>query len=130
MKLFQKHILVITLGVIGLFAFNGCYYDNQAELHPGTNACDTAGTISYATRIAPIMTSRCGAGDASCHKGDASSSAIGLDTYDGVSQSADNTLIDAIVQNGNVSNMPKGGGKLDDCSIALIQIWINQSKPQ
>ncbi|MFN8155378.1 MAG: hypothetical protein U0Y08_13890 [Bacteroidia bacterium] len=116
-----------------MLMFSSCYYDNAEELNPnfGQNGnCDTAGVISYSGRIAPLMTAYCGStgsSASSCH-GNGSSSGIPLVTWQQVSDAASDNLMDAIRHENGASPMPKGGGKLDDCSILVIQKWIDEGK--
>lgn len=123
----------IILGTMVLMFLNSCYYDNAEELNPNfgqTGACDTNGTISYSGRIAPLMTTYCGStgGSATACHGNGSSSGIPLVTWQQVSDAASNNLMDAIRHENGASPMPKGGGKLDDCSITVIQKWIDEGK--
>ncbi|CAN5486130.1 hypothetical protein BH11BAC1_BH11BAC1_17530 [soil metagenome] len=115
------------LSVIGFCT--GCYYDNMEELHPNfATVCDTTSvTISYNTDIIPILTSGCGISDNACHNTDNSASNIGLETYAGVMTQVtpDNLFLKSIVHDPVTSAMPKGGGKLDECSIMKIESWIN-----
>ncbi len=107
----------------------GCYYDNLEELHPDIGGvCDTTNvTISYAADVAPIVSSSCGITDNACHNTNSSDSQIGLETYAGVvaSISPDNRFLLSIIHDPDANEMPKGGGKLDECSISKIESWIN-----
>ena len=119
---------LIFLALTGLCS--GCYYDNLEEIHPTLGmSCDTTGIVaSYANDIVPILASGCGISDNACHNTDNSDSEIGLETYAGVTAqiSPNDVFLKSITHDPNVSAMPKGGGKLDDCSILKIQSWINQ----
>lgn len=119
--------LLFILAALGLTT--GCYYDNLEELHPavGTTCDTTSVTISFAGDIVPVLSSGCGSGDMACHNTDNSDSGIGLETYDGVVAqiTADNLFLKSILHDPNASAMPKGGGKLDDCTIMKIESWIN-----
>ncbi|MFM7729106.1 MAG: hypothetical protein ACKO7B_20580, partial [Flavobacteriales bacterium] len=50
-------------------ALSGCYYDNFEELNAAEllKPCDTSGTMSFQNDIQPILTSRCGTDNSSCH---------------------------------------------------------------
>ncbi len=117
----------------GLTLLSACYYDSVEELDPNFGQignCDTAGVISFSQRIQPILTTYCGtSGSAasSCHGNNATSS-IPLVTHADVSLSASDNLMDAIRHENGASAMPKGGGKLDNCRITLIQKWIDEGK--
>lgn len=131
----MKRILSIGIftGFASLMLFSSCYYDNAEELNPNfgqSGNCDTAGTISYSGRIAPLMTAYCGSigsSASSCH-GESSTSGLPLVTWQEVSDAAADNLMDAIRHENGASPMPKGGGKLDDCSILVLQKWIDEGK--
>ncbi len=115
-------------------ALGGCYYDNQAELHPSTY-CDTSGTVSFANDILPIMNTSCGAQRSDCHQNNATASGYGLANYTDV----DFTVVDngdvflkSITHDPSIPSkwMPKGvSSKIDDCSIQKIEAWLNQGRP-
>lgn len=114
--------------LVSLVFFAGCYADNLQELHPQlllNNNCDTTGTMSYQTHIQPVLTNSCGSNN-SCHNAQNSSGVI-LETYDGVKAAVnDGKLLSSILWDGNASQMPKNSpSKLNDCSIAKIQKWID-----
>lgn len=132
----MKYSGIYLLGGVLLIAvaslFQSCYYDNYEELNPafGTTTCDTNRTISFSTQVQPIMTGYCGSSGSQasdCH-GSSSSSGWPLVTYDDVKASADVSLMDAVRHVNGASPMPKNGGSLDDCSIAILQKWIDQGK--
>lgn len=123
---------ILTLSMV-LLLLQSCYYDNAEELNPGfgqNGNCDTAGTISFSTRVIPILTTSCGSTGSSasgCH-GNNASSGIPLVSWQQVVTAANGNLMDAIRHVNGASPMPKGGGKLDDCTIAVIQKWIDEGK--
>lgn len=124
----MKNLLLLIIAA----ALSSCYYDNIEELHPNFNTtCDTTNVaMSYARDIIPILSSSCGTTDQACHASASSESLIGLDTYTGVAeQAANGDLLKSIVHDPSVEPMPKGGGKLDDCSILKIESWINHGYP-
>lgn len=118
----------LIVSIVIILSFQSCYYDNADELNPGTAICDTSGPISFNKHIKPLQLSRCGTTDLSCHNGNNSASLIDLTTYAGTVASANGTLMDALLHINGASPMPKNAGKLDDCSIALYQKWIEQGK--
>ena len=119
---------IIKAGILlSMFSLSACYYDNLEELHVGDTPCTVPDTSSYSLHIAPIMNSSCGTSNSSCHPNRNSTNGdVGLANYMDVKDAINKGLMDAILQNGNVSNMPKGGGKLSDCHIETIQKWIDQ----
>jgi uncharacterized membrane protein len=94
--------------------------------------CDTSGTISFATKVFPVIQNNC----IGCHGNAYTSMGGGVDlrAYAQVKSNADNSrngipvLDGAIRQYTGFSAMPKNGLKLDTCSIRKIELWIQQGK--
>lgn len=122
----KKRISIICLLFLG--TLSACYYDNFEEINPGIGlqGCnDTTGSISFAAKVLPIMQSSCGTNDASCHQNNASSGFYEFNTKAGVLVSvSDNNFIQSIRHDVGARAMPKNGGKLDACSIAVIEKWL------
>lgn len=109
---------------------SSCYYDNSEELHPfsGLNTtCDTTTTISFSTNILPIFLDNCNG--STCHSSNAASAGIVLNNYATISSINNNLLLGVIKHEPGYTAMPQGGSKLSDCSITLIQKWIENAKP-
>jgi len=129
----KSNSLLFFVLMAGMAFVSSCYYDSADELNPNygqLGQCDTSGTISYSSQVAPIMTTFCGStGSAAsgCH-GTSSSSGIPLVSFQNVSDAASDNLMDAIRHTNGASPMPKGGGILDDCRIATVQKWIDEGK--
>lgn len=124
----MKHLSILFLSLIFISINSiGCYYDNEEELYPSTSTCDTT-AISYSTTLLPIIEDKC----IGCHSAAAYEVAGGgynLEGYANVKASVDdNTFYPAIDHSGDFP-MPKGGNKLDDCTIAKFKAWINAGAP-
>ena len=123
----------ISLVIIGfvILIMNGCYYDNEEELYPVAQACDTT-NVTYSGTIVPILQDN---GCITCHSGQVPSGNIGLENYDDVASSAAidpgnyGSLYGSISHAPGNSPMPKGGGKISDCSIAQVKAWIDAGYP-
>ncbi|MER3498983.1 MAG: hypothetical protein C4308_10290 [Chitinophagaceae bacterium] len=121
----------ITIGFAILLAlfigFNSCYYDVESQLYPDTSNCDTT-NITYSTTIRTILQN---GSCLSCHGGTgASGGGIILDTYTGVKTVAQNgKLYGAISYSPGYSPMPQNGGKLTNCDIKKVKIWIDSGIP-
>jgi cytochrome c5 len=78
--------------------------------------------------VKPILQSYC----LSCHSNSSaagSGGGIKLQDYADVKTYADNgKLIGTMNHTSGYSAMPKGGGKLTDCNILVVQTWINKGK--
>jgi mono/diheme cytochrome c family protein len=126
MKFNLKTGIFISAAIAGLY-LSGCYYDHEDKLYRAVNnaACDTT-AITYGTSITAIMNTNCN----SCHGGSAPQGGIKLDSYAGVKATVDNArLLGSIQQAAGYSPMPKGGGKLSDCDIKKVSLWIAAGAP-
>lgn len=92
-----------------------------------TSSCDTT-AFTYTAVIKPIMETNClGSG---CHNATDKKAGYDLSTYAGVKNCVDGGLfVSSIIQDGNASNMPKGGNKLGTCDITKIQKWVAAGAP-
>jgi len=113
----------IFLSLVSIVYLSSCYYDKAELIYTQNLACDTS-AVKYSNIVAPMLTSGCNY----CHGGTAANGAgIVLDNYASTKIYIDNgKLLNSILQKGKASAMPKGGGKLDACSINKITNWINK----
>lgn len=122
MKL-KSFIYTFLITLFLTICFNGCYYDNAELRYPKVAACDTT-NVTYALKVAPIISANC----LSCHSNATYLSngggIIKLQDYPDVKTNINQAYNDIII-----GRMPKGGAKLDDCSISLIRIWKNAGAP-
>lgn len=82
-------------------------------------ACETT-NVQYSVFVQPLIQARC----QGCHSGSNPQGGINLASYANVKQQVQNgKLLDVLTRTSNW--MPKGGAKLDDCTIAKLQSWIN-----
>lgn len=118
----MKQILLFTAGLF-LFSLSSCFYDKADLIYPQPTTCDTA-TVTYSGTVAPILTANCNV----CHGGTAAAGAgIKLDTYASVATWVTNgRLLNSMLHNGQASPMPKGGSKLDACTINKVSAWITK----
>ncbi len=123
MKKIFLPLLILTL----TYLFSGCYYDSNEALfgQPGIVACDTTVT-NFTAQIKPILQSNCYSCHSNAHAA-GSGAGIKLEDYADVKTYATNgRLFGTIVRPAIYSPMPKGGGKLSDCEIKIIKIWITK----
>jgi hypothetical protein len=95
-------------------------------------SCDAAegpcitDNISYAEFVAPLLSTNC----TGCHSGGTPSGNIVLNSHSAVQTVALNgRLLGAITWTSGYQQMPKGSGKLSDCNIEKIKVWINNGAP-
>lgn len=108
------------------FILSGCYYDSKEALFgkPGTGVCDNSVT-KFSTQIKPILSSYC----LTCHSNtNASGSGAGikLENYADVKSYVDNGKLVGSIEHTSSFPMPKGGGTLSVCDIAIINAWITK----
>ena len=109
----------------------GCAYDNLEDLHPSAPPCVLNDTISFTHDILPIFVNSCGTNNVACHQDQNSDSGYGLATYDDVSFTIDDSglLTQSVTHDPSIAStkwMPQGiSDKIDNCSIAKIQKWMN-----
>ena len=118
----------ITLSRKALFFFPLFISALIATFSSGTNrkkqdllnvtVCDTA-NAKYSNAISVIVTNSCNT-QAGCH-GSASPGSVVLESYQSVKDRTGDIL--SRIQSGN---MPKNNAKLDDCSIAKFESWVNK----
>ena len=119
-KQLMKKILFITV-LCGIL-LTACYRDNEADLYPEPVGCDTT-NVSFQTTVAALLQNN---GCTGCHSGPAPSGNISLQTYANVRVVAQNgKLFGAINHSPGFSPMPKGGNKMNSCSISKIKAWID-----
>jgi Cytochrome C oxidase, cbb3-type, subunit III len=109
MKLYSLFALTIV-------TIASCSYDKEV-----LSTCNLTDT-KYSTAVSKVMTDYC----TGCHSGAAPSAGIDLNSFDSVKVYVNNgTLIGSIKHGAAYQPMPKGGPKLDDCTIARVQKWID-----
>ncbi len=105
---------------------SACYWENEEALYSAPDFCDTL-DVSYSEDVVPIMTNNCYA----CHSNaNAPDNSFGntFEDYEDVAASA-TSIVGAINHAAGYPAMPKGGEKLDTCSIATIEAWVNMGAP-
>lgn len=122
----KKYLTVILLFFIAGLIISGCYYDKEEELYRlNLTTCDTT-NVTYSQSVAPLMTAHCN----SCHGTSGASGGWITDNYTGLKQIADNgKLVGVINHSSGFSPMPKGSGKISDCSISIISKWVQDGSP-
>ncbi len=87
--------------------------------------CDTT-NVTFSGSVWPIISTRC----TGCHTGSGAGGGVHLANYSDVVAAANNgSLMGSIRHEAGYSPMPKNSGKLPDCKINTIQIWINNGMP-
>ncbi len=120
-----NRILFVLLA--GMIVLTGCYYDKEELLYGAPAPCtDSTGTISYATKVVPILQTNC----YGCHSGASPSGGQPMGNYNADKTMALNgKLLGVITHATGYSPMPKGGSKLSNCNIAVVRKWIQAGAP-
>jgi mono/diheme cytochrome c family protein len=93
--------------------------DSQVE------ECQSAGT-TYTNTVKSLIDNTC----VGCHSGTSPSGGINLNGYANLKIQVDNGKFwGAISWADGYNNMPQGGTKLDDCTLAKIKNWIDNGAP-
>lgn len=102
-----------------LLLLASCSYENLEDYYDDY-VCDTV-DITYSGTIYPIIDRNC----LGCHyRGNSTS--VNLETYEDIFEKVqDGRLLGTIRHEDGYSPMPQGG-KLDDCTILKIEIWIEE----
>jgi hypothetical protein len=120
----MKKVISILVSVIFLTIVNSCYYDSEEVLYPKLSSqCDTS-NVTYTGSISTIMSSYC----TNCH-GIGASGGLDLRTYEEVKAYANQIYGSMNHETGYIA-MPKGGSKLDDCTLLQVKVWVDNSTPQ
>ncbi len=86
--------------------------------------CDTMAN-TYSLFVKPLILAKC----QGCHSGSAPQGNISLATYASVRTVALNgKLYGSLTRQSGW--MPKGGAKLDDCSLAKLKAWVDSGAPE
>jgi hypothetical protein len=118
--------LHLMIPVAGVFLMPGCVWENEEELYPEAGICDTT-DVSFSIDIVPILANNC----YSCHSNlNAPSFAGGLSFEDHPDAARySERITGAINHNEGFLPMPRGGNKLDPCSINLVEAWSSAGAP-
>jgi hypothetical protein len=119
----MKKIFWIVLITILIY---GCYYDSEERLYPKLDqTCDTTG-VTFSKSILPVLQTNC----FGCHgttEYSASGGNVNLGDFAQLKQFIEQgNFYGAITHNPLYSPMPKGGVKIDTCSVTKIKIWIDK----
>lgn len=120
----------LFLAAVMMGFLSSCYYDNASELYPaaGLNLnCDTV-NVTYTKNIGPLFVSNCGSNN-SCHSSSIAEGGVILDNYASAILVDDALMIGCVEQSSGYSPMPPVG-KISDCGINQIKLWIQNGKPQ
>lgn len=105
---------VLALGIV----VAGCFYDVEDEIYP--KVCTTDG-VTYSHTILPIMQREC----YTCHDALTQDGSVNLEGYDALFEWVANGKVLSSIRHESAYPMPEDREKLDSCTIAKIEMWIN-----
>ncbi len=112
---------LIALSILGLIAFQGCYYDDEANLYPQIGGCDNS-NVTYTGTISVIMNDNCNA----CHSGPDYQGNVKTDSFTNLKVIVDNgKLWGCVNHDSGFLPMPKDRPKLSNCDLSKIRIWLD-----
>jgi len=119
-------VAVAAVGCALLLA--ACAKTKKEDLNPSPGGCVTTG-ISFSADIQPVLQSKC----LNCHGVNAYEFSGGRRNLDGYAQVSlfvqNGLLMKSIRHEAPASPMPRNAAKLDDCTIARFQAWVNAGAP-
>lgn len=106
-----------------ILSASSCYYDNEAELYPGSGQPVDCATVParFATEVQPLISSQCAT--AGCHNS-AGAGGLVLTTYAQISAAKDRINLRSVVQ----KTMPPSG-PLSTTQINQLSCWITAGAP-
>jgi hypothetical protein len=123
----KRTIINLTIFSAFMLIFVSCYYDSEEALYPQlSTSCDTT-NVTYSTTIVSVLNNNC----YSCHSNKTAASYgnnIHLENYNDVVGNIDRVL-GSVKHTTGFSDMPKNGGKIKDCSITQLDIWVRSGMP-
>jgi len=123
---FHKYSVLILVLIIIMIATSQCKHDPDMTVTPDPpypKECDTL-NVTYKGIVFPILQANC----LGCHSGATPSGNLDFNNYDHVAFIAQNgALMGSLNHENGYTAMPKDANKLDDCSIAQIEIWIRDT---
>jgi hypothetical protein len=119
----KEKLLLLNFTVVcaAMLCLQGCYYDNEEDLYPAVEICDTT-NITFAKNVQPIIVQHC----VGCHN-NGNKENFSLEGYDKVKAKVDEGLIlPNIMHSKDALPMPKDMPKLPECKINTIERWIKE----
>lgn len=115
-------ILLIALPITVL---KSCVNNNEEELY-GIEPCDTE-NVTWESQIRGIMQKNC----VMCHGPDIAYRGVRHDTYEAEMIVVNDGRLRGVVNHlSGYSKMPKDRGKLPECELKLINIWLDNGAPE
>lgn len=117
-------VLIIGLGILLTIIPPSCENNNELDLY-GVQVCDTT-NITWDSKISALLQEKC----VRCHNANLNYNGVRHDTYqEELKVVYDGRLKNAINHTGKYK-MPKNQGKLPDCELKILNLWIENGAPE
>jgi len=119
----KNHFRPIGFILLSVFFANGCYYDKEELLNPGSNNPGKCSTVpaKFNADIFPLITTKCAT--SGCHDATESGGYFFQD-YNSIYDAKDHIYLKVVIE----KTMPKPG-PLPQAEIDQIQCWIESGAP-
>lgn len=120
----MKHRIVTALVLlVGTALIEGCYYDKEELLYPGSNNPVDCSTVEakFSANVQPLINAKCAT--SGCHDATASGGLI-FQNYSQISGAKDRVNARAVVE----KSMPPTG-PLQPAELNIIKCWIESGAP-
>ena len=117
----------IIFGILLLIAVSSlyCVNNNEEDLY-GIKPCDIS-NVTWTSKIAGIMNRNC----VMCHGPDIAYKGVRHDSYEAEMIVVNDGRLRGVVNHlPGYSKMPKDRGKLPECELKLINIWLDNGAPE
>ena len=121
----RVNILWILLIILSMSSLYSCVNNNEEDLY-GIKPCDIT-NITWTSKISAIMQNNC----VTCHGPAFAYNGVRQDTYEVVMVVVNDGRLRGVVNHlSGYSRMPKDRGKLPDCELKLINMWLDDGAPE
>ena len=125
MTLKSSVVILIVLVVLSITSLQSCVNNNEEDLY-GIKPCDTS-NVTWELKIRVIMQQNC----VMCHGPNVAQNGVRLDTYESEMIVVNDGRLRGVVNHlQGYSKMPKNRGKLPECELKLINIWLDNGAPE
>jgi hypothetical protein len=115
----------IVLVVLPITSPQSCVNNNEEDLY-GIKPCDTS-DITWESKIGAIMQQNC----VMCHGPVVAAKGVRHDTYEAEMIVVNDGRLRGVINHlPGYSKMPKDRGKLPECELKLINIWLDNGAPE
>jgi len=117
--------ILILKGILLTAFLQSCVNNNEEDLY-GIKPCDIT-NVTWASKIAEIMQNNC----VPCHGPEVAYKGVRHDTYEYEMIVVNDGRLRGVVNHlPGYSKMPKDRGKLPECELQLINIWLDNGAPE